>query len=524
MNSNIAPGAFTRASSGLVRQVRARDVFWFSWQTIALSYIVFLVISWVFYPGASMELATLIAIIGGAAIAACYALLAAVYPRSGAEYVFLSRSLSPAVGFALSFNFAFWQIFYIGLNAAFFCLFALQPALAAVGIQTGDQNVIAAANWLGSPLGIFIGGGALILILLTLHIRGAGRYFKWQRIGSYLAFGSLAVTVVVLILAATGAISFESNFNSVAGPGAYDAVIAEAEAAGLEVAPAFSMSETLKFVLWPAFSLWFVITAVSFSGEVKNVQRSQLSGMVGAVFVMGLTFILMMFLFRTAFGDEFLRAATNGTPLEADPFTPLFTAIAGGNVILTLLTSLWVLVIAFFVTGSVFVYPSRTMLAWSLDGMAPAWLGKVSNRFNSPHVTLIISAAIGLVVLGLFAFTDLLGVVSGFLGLAVNFLIVCAWAIVFPFVRRETFENSPIAWRIGRLPVISVIGAIATLMIVPVMYLLVTDTIFNLNIAFTVWGAIATLALGFIWYFVQKSISRRGGVDLQKQYSEIPVE
>jgi amino acid transporter len=522
--STVLPGAFTRASSGLVRQVRTRDVFWFGWQTIALSYIVFLVISWVYYPGASMEIATVIAIVGGVAIGGCYALLAAVYPRSGAEYVFLSRSLHPMVGFALSFNFAFWQIFYIGLNAAFFCLFALQPTLAAIGIQTGNPSVISAGHWLGSPIGIFLVGGALIVALMVMHLRGAGRYFKWQRIGSYLALGSLAVTVAVLALAAFGVLSFESNFNAVAGPDAYSKVISDATAAGLNIDPAFSLSETLKFVLWPAFSLWFVITAVSFSGEVKNVQRSQLTGMVGAVIVMGATFVLMTSLYRGAFGEQFLRASTNGTPLEADPFTPLFTAIAGGNIALTIVMSLWVLTISFFVAGSVFVYPSRTMLAWSLDGMAPRQLGAVNKRYNSPHVTLVICAVIGIIVLGLFCFTDLLGVVSGFLGLAVNFLVVCAWAVLFPFVRKETFENSPIAWRVGRVPVISILGAISTLLILPIMYLLVTDTTFSVNLGFMVWGAVGSLAVGVVWYLVQKAASKRNGVDVEKQYAEIPVE
>ena len=91
------------------------------------------------------------------------------------------------------------------------------------------------------------------------------------------------------------------------------------------------MSETLKFVLWPAFSLWFTITAVSFSGEVKNVQKGQLYGLLGAVVAMGATFIALMALYRGAFGTEFLQAASNGTPLDAAPFTPLFTAIAGAT-------------------------------------------------------------------------------------------------------------------------------------------------------------------------------------------------
>mgnify|MGYP001764654908 CR=1 FL=1 len=39
-------GVFTRASSGLVRQVRTTDVLYFGFTTIALSYIVFTIAFW----------------------------------------------------------------------------------------------------------------------------------------------------------------------------------------------------------------------------------------------------------------------------------------------------------------------------------------------------------------------------------------------------------------------------------------------------------------------------------------------
>ena len=280
----------------------------------------------------------------------------------------------------------------------------------------------------------------------------------------------------------------------------------------------------MSFVLWPAFSLWFAVTAVSFSGEVKNVQRGQLYGMIAAVVAMGATFIALMSLYQGAFGSSFLQSATNGTPLQSAPFTPLLTAIAGGNLVLTLLTSTWVVVIAFFVLGTVFVYPSRTILAWSLDGIAPRRLGDVNSRFHSPHWALTVCAVGGLIVLALFSFTDKLGIVSGFLGLGINFLVVCAWAIIFPYVRRGTFENSAIAWRIGGVPVLSILGLVATIGIVPVLYLLIVDTRFSLDLGYVIWGAVLSVSLGFIWYIVWRAIERKRGHMVESQFAEIPIE
>lgn len=518
-------GVFTRASSGLVRQVRTDDVFFFGWQTIALSYIVFTVLAWGAYPGASMELASLLAMIGGVAIGACYALLATVYPRSGAEYVFLSRSLHPAVGFALSFSFAFWQMFYIGINGAFLSLFAISPVLAGIGVQAGSQTLLDVANWFAGKWGIFLCGSAMVLGMGYLHYRGAGRYFRWQRWASYVSIVSLLVTIVVLILAATGALDFRANFDALAGRGAYQGVLDAGAGAGAAPAPPFSLAETLKFILWPAFSLWFAITAVSFSGEVKNVQRGQLVGIVGSVVAMGISFIVLMALYRSAFGSDFiLSASVTGVPLEAPPFVPFFTAIAGGNLLLTVAMSLWVLVIAAFVGGTAFLYPSRTLVAWSIDGMAPERLGDVNDRYHSPHWALLTCAIVGEVTLALFAFTTLLGFVSGFLGLAINFLVVCAWSILFPYVRKETFEGSPIAWRVAGVPVLTWLGIVATAFIVPMLYRLVVDTTFSLNLAFVIWGAVIAIAAGFVWYYGWKAYQKGRGVDIGRRYSEIPIE
>jgi amino acid transporter len=518
-------GVFTRASSGLVRGVGTRDVFFFGFQTIALSYIVFTVLAWGAYPGASMELATLLATIGGIAIGACYAMVASVYPRSGAEYVFLSRSLSPSVGFAFSFSFAFWQMFYFGINGAFLCLFAISPVLAGLGVQAHNQTLIDMSTWFSGKWGIFLGGSAVVLLMGYLHYRGAGGYFRWQRWATYASLVSLAITIVVLFLAAIGVLDFKANFNELAGAGAYGKVIADGVAAGAAPLASSSMGETWKFVLWPAFSLWFAITAVSFSGEVKNVKRGQLGGIVGSVIALGAAFIVLMLLYRGAFGSNFmLSAAAVGVPLQAPPFVPFFTAIAGGNVLLTIIMSVWVVVIAIFVTGTAVLYPSRTMLAWSIDGMAPAKLADVNEKYHSPHWAILVCVVVAEITLALFAFTTLLGVVSGFLGLAVNFLLVCGWCIFFPYVRKETFESSPIAWRVAGIPVLSILGLIATAFIIPMGYRLVTDKTFSLNLNFVIWGAVIAIAAGFVWYIGWKALERSRGVDVDRRFAEIPIE
>ncbi len=513
-------GVFTRASSGLVRQVKAQDVIYYGWQQIALSYLIFIVLAWSAYPGASMEWATVLATVGGVAMGICYALLSTVYPRSGGEYVFISRIIHPAVGFTVSFSFTFWQIFYYGINGAFLAIYALSPFCGILGVQLNSPGLLDASTWFGGHWGIFVTGSIMIVFFAVLQSTGLGRYFRWQRYASYAAAVSLIITIVVLALAATGALDFKSNFDHLAGSGVYDQIIKGTAVAG------GSFTETVKFMIWPAFSIWFAVASVSFSGEVKNVQRGQLIGINGAMISMGVAMLVLVYLYRAAFGPAFVLASSASPhyTLAAPPFVNVFTGIAGNNVALTILTFGWVLVSAFFVGGTCTVYSSRTMLAWSIDGVAPERLGTVSERFHSPYWAIVICAALAEVWLGLFAFTSLLGPISGFIGFTLSFLMVSLTAVIFPFVKREVFESSPVAWRIGRVPVISVIGVISLVFIGVGTARILVDHAYTPNLAFADVGALIVIVAGAVLFYAVRYYRQRQGTNIDQRYREIPIE
>ena len=145
----------------------------YGWQQIALSYLVFIVLAWSAYPGASMEWGTVMATIGGLALGICYAMLAAVYPRSGGEYVFISRIIHPGVGFAVSFSFAFWQMFYYGVNGAFLAIYALAPFFGVLGVQAHSSALLSVSTWFGSEWGIFLTGSFMIVFFAILQARGS---------------------------------------------------------------------------------------------------------------------------------------------------------------------------------------------------------------------------------------------------------------------------------------------------------------------------------------------------------------
>ena len=368
------PGVFTRASSGLVRQVSTRDTVYYGAMAITIAYMVFIVTAWPSYPGSSMELATLLVIIGGALLGVVYALFASIYPRSGGEYVFLSRVVHPSVGFVVSFIQAFWYAFYFGLNGAFFAIYGLAPLFIVLGIQWHSSGLTSAGTWFSSHNGIFIMGSLVVLFIGYMVYRGMRGFFRLQRWAGLFALGSVLLTIVLLILGTTGVLHFPANFNAIAGHGAYAAV---ARAGSV---PAFSTLETFYFMVWPAFSILFSVNMVSFSGEVKNFRRGPLIGIVGSMVVTGVLMIVMMYYGQGAFGTRFLQAAPTSPKVPVPPFLNVFASILGNNGFLTILISLWVVFVIPFALGSNVIYSSRAMLAWGLDGVAPGPFANVSER------------------------------------------------------------------------------------------------------------------------------------------------
>jgi amino acid transporter len=183
-----------------------------------------------------------------------------------------------------------------------------------------------------------------------------------------------------------------------------------------------------------------------------------------------------------------------------------------------------VLAISVFVAGTTLVYSSRAALAWSIDGVAPEVLGRVNERYHSPHWALLMWAAIGETFLALYAFTKVLGPISGFLGLAISFIVVSVWAIFYPFVKRQQFENSPIAWRVGGFPLMSLLGIVATVIIGYGFYRLLIDNVFTPNLGFARWGTLIGIVFAACWFYAWKAYRTRQGTDLDRRYSEIPIE
>jgi APA family basic amino acid/polyamine antiporter len=93
------PRVFTRAATGLVREAGWFDALVYNVNFISIGLMVALMFLYMpSYGGVSLPLSLLFCALLALPTAATYGMLAAIMPRSGGDYVYVSRVLGPAWG------------------------------------------------------------------------------------------------------------------------------------------------------------------------------------------------------------------------------------------------------------------------------------------------------------------------------------------------------------------------------------------------------------------------------------------
>jgi len=523
---SVSGGMFVRKSSGLVRTVSTLDTLFYCIIQLAIPYVVFNFAVFAFYPGASMEIATLLALVGSIGVGTTYGLLSSVYPRSGGEYVFLSRVTHPFIGFVSSFVNTFYQAYYYGVNGAFAASIGLAPFFYILGFQTNNQSLTNIGAFIDSPLGWFLVGVVMILFFSTQLYQGMRTYFKVQKWALVLALVGYSIFVLTLILGSTGVLDFRANFESYAGEGSYAALLESAASQGAELNPRMAWDQTRFFIIWPAFSFLFAVLSVSFSGEIKNIRRGQLYAIVGANLVGGLFILLTTFFGRQAIGDEFLRATSFLGSVDPLPYPWLTTlaSVLGGNVLLTAIINLSMAILIVYVAASTAVYATRGFLAWGIDGMAPYKLGEVSERYHTPTYSILLTSLLALACLALYSFTDAVRVLSGIAPMGFVFGLTAFVGMLFPYIKREVYLASPARVEIAGIPVMTIFGFFGSVVTFYVVYRALVDDTYAANSAFSIGMIIAVFLSGAVWYFVARAVRRSQGVDMDARFKEIPIE
>jgi APA family basic amino acid/polyamine antiporter len=532
---------FVRQSTGLVREANALDATIFNAVFSApvgatLAWGVFAALS--LFPGADIITATIISGIINIPVLIMMALLASSMPRTGGDYVWVSRILSPPLALVSNFGAALSATIGATFWARYFPVFALGPILVSLGVIFNNQTLIDwGNNFQKDNLWIFVGGMVMVVLMGTILVLGLRTTFRWQNAFWFIAMAGTFLAFIVLAIGSTA--DFAKNFdalNAQYGGGGMSEVISAAGVAGVQPDPG-NMNATLPTVFIVMTFMMWNWWSVYLSGELKSASNRgrQMSVMFGALAWDVIFIALGVALLYKVTGYDFMVAVNVGSSAYAIPQAPWYHFIASLVYNIPILTFLIVGSFLFWslpaMVGNTFM-PIRTLFAWSFDRLLPERLSDVNERTHSPVIAIVTEMVIiTLMLIWSITSTDFitwltLGVLAG----VVCVVIVGIAALVFPSRRPDLYKASPANVRFLGIPVLYIVSPLSIL----VMLFLTWCTLaypelalggdFNAN-----WWQIPAfmgmiVVVGLVVYFGAKLIRRGQGIDVDLVYRELPPE
>jgi amino acid transporter len=542
---------FVRKATGLVRSWSVMDAFIYAFFSVNLITLGLYSFSQMYYFEGGMVNALVISAIFIFFEIVVYAGLIAVMPRSGGDYVWQSRILGGAVGFILAVT-GWWFILWlwVPLYGDMFRHIVLVPILGVLGFQE-------TALWFaGTGTPSFVASLITLTIVSVFIALGMKTYAKIQKYSFYGGVIGLLIVIVLLLTGSNAAFKTGLDANATAMFGAqagvYDATVQLGTDAG--AATPFSGGTVLAvFLVMPYlvfFNLWPNWGATLY-GEVRGATdfKRNISGMGWALAATTLLGIILLFAIRKTIGWDFYVQAGAAwwnhiwygaeVALPVWPYPALFAAFLTSNklvqILVVVLMSLW----WFGWSGTVFLSSTRVIFAAAFDRLLPEKVAEVDERTGTPIYALLLMVVPSVLVAYLFSYNiwsfQTLTLCST-LVIAVTYLGTTISAIILPYTKPDLYKASPIAkYNIFGIPLITVAGVIFGGFLVFLLYQWIFDPNALYGIGYSInevgyknlssliyMGAMYVLAA--IIYFGFKAYRKRGGIDLDKVQSEIPVE
>ena len=541
---------FTRNATGLVREVSMWDALIMNTlgMNVAVGSVLLLQQAPAIFPGGNLWLAVIIGtVIMAFTLLWVYSEFSAAMPRSGGDYVFVSRALHPFLGWLLSWSQGVWLIFFwIGFNAWFALVSAVPAAFITIGSVTGESGWITAANDLLAKynfLGIhmqwyvFLFGTVLNVLFALLLIYGGRVYWRVQKWLFLLAGLAILIMVGLLLFRGTSVTASWDSFAAKNGSLKYGQVIPAAQAAGFHGANAgFSFTDTLLLLPWVFFVVGYAQGSAQIGGEVKRASRSQYFAMVGGVLINGLVLAIIVLLATHAVGSSWLRSvdylaandpAKLGLPGGLPPGINFISALMTHNVLLLALLGIGFVIWALMGTPLSELQATRYMLAWGLDRSGPQALGRVNDRTHAPVTAIVFCTVTGEIALAALINIPQASLLGALLAQIVAFILVSAAGIAFPYRLREIWEAAG-GRRVLGVPAVALAGAGGVICLGALLVLFIANKSISTTFAVTSHLSLefmgGVIAAGVLWYIGALLYNKRRGVNLNLAYKEIRPE
>ena len=532
--------AFEREATGLVRELSTWDVALFNFAILGFLFELYFVVSLVPLIGGNVYAAFLFTAAMSTLLIYTYYAFHVAMPRSGGDYVFVSRTLLPSLGFIGNASYILTLLIYNGITGVTIQTTGLSVGFLLIGVLTHSTSLVTLAADVSTTTGTITLGTLEIVLLAVPTMLGKRFYFRIQNVVYVLVF--IAVLTMIGLLVSADHATFVSDFNSFAasqnlGPNYYQSIFTQARGLGWVNPSQSSLPDTV--LIFPVLSLYGFnfIASTYLGGEIRRPARNSLYGMFGAMFfAMVLTAVFFWALYRTV-GEPFVSATDyliyNQIPLTAFPVLPyanfLSLMLTSNSFIIGFVAMMGVLQMCIYIPGFYYM-GARSMLAWSFDGILPRSLSNVSPRFHTPInaiIVLVIMSEVSLLLLNIpytAAKIYLFSTVLTWYACLTPLLLVGVAAIIFPYRLKKIHDASPANYRIAGIPVITLTGVGTIAFSLMVIYLELANSVYGANTPLAVEAVVAFILIFAAIYFIAKYWRRAQGRPLDMAFKEIPPE
>jgi amino acid transporter len=446
---------------------------------------------------------------------AVYTIMSRKMPRTGGDYVWVSRTFGGPAGSVLSF------MGYTTETTAYLALIVLSTvfAIGSVGIFFNASNatlfgLAVPENVPGSlPLDQFVVGAVIFAALIGINIVRPKAGYRLVSVLTIFGFFALLLSIAVLLNAgSSGVQSFmNTNYMAINGTNTYSVISSQGSTG-------FNLGNTVYLLpLMAAFIYPWLNAAPAVASEIKGKSAVRWNVPIAAVLV----FIFVTGALATMYyvgGQAFINGAYSNPTLVFDysfNFWTLAMGVAGNNLVAGLIGLGWILANLSVLAYGVIVI-SRYLLAQSFDRFLPSTISDVNPRFGSPVKAFLISLVVTVILVGLAAFyySGLGGLFGATIASMIYFIFVGLAAATWG-IRKEK----------GATKLILIVAGIANACVFGFLtyQYIAYPTQWSLN-NLTVYFVVGTFILGAIIYAASRAYHKARGVDISLAYKEIPPE
>lgn len=521
---------FLRDATGLVRELSLRDAIFYNFTVLApgLGFVFYMFYGLPTFPGSDLGLAMLISGPFFVLHAFVVGQIMASMPRSGFDYIYISRTLNPALGFTVNWAFVVFQALSMGPFFIFINQWCFSGYFSAMGTVLNNPQYIALSATMVQPLWEFVIGSVILGIVAAFLFSG----LKWSMRMIVVAeiIGWIGMIVAFAIFAFTSPQTFQTAWDHYLGS---TITYAQVEPAALQNGMVYNkgFGQLIAASLYAAFNVIGYQVSAYLGGEVKRGETNiGKAAIISEIIAIAFTIIGYEVIVNSA-GYGFLAGSAYLNIIGKLPvatFYMFMAALLVPNPLVTGLIYASVFLWIFVAIIGLILLLVRCIFAWAFDRIGPLSLAAVSSRTHGPTWSTLLIVLVTWLGVYISVYTGITLFVNFVLLLVIAYSVSTFAAAILPYHKKELFENSPriVNYKIGgKIPLITITAGIVTIFFwfVAVM-VLVTPSIAGYVNFQTVASMLGVSLLGTALFEFMKYYRKRQGIDMKYLFSEIPPE